>query len=190
MNLVKTPSNYAGKAAVSIPDSGEFGQQCQAANSMVEVLDRVIASVCESGGAELKDFLATKMNIPSLEGEGFGDTAQAGYSSASGRLSFRVRTHACPTRLAICARTPRSPRSAFLLAFRCFGPKPHASGLPDARAASPSPEGEGFTDPRWETLNYRDRPTHRPPSQMREGMHRYRSRAIPGTSRGRSSRGS
>ena len=130
------------------------------------------------------------MNIPSPEGEGFGDTAQAGYSSASGRLSFRVRTHACPTRLAICARTPRSPRSAFLLAFRCFGPKPHASGLPDARAASPSPEGEGFTDPRWETLNYRDRPTHRPPSQMREGMHRYRSRAIPGTSRGRSSRGS
>ena len=96
MNLVKTPSNYAGKAAVSIPDSGEFGQQCQAANSMVEVLDRVIASVCESGGAELKDFLATKMNIPSLEGEGFGDTAQAGDRRPFGRLSARkASAHIC-----------------------------------------------------------------------------------------------
>lgn len=34
----------------------------QAANSMVEVLDRVIASVCESGGVEFKDFLATKLS--------------------------------------------------------------------------------------------------------------------------------
>jgi hypothetical protein len=43
-------------------DSENLDGVSQAANSMVEVLDKVIASVCEGGGVEFKDFLATKLN--------------------------------------------------------------------------------------------------------------------------------